>query len=146
MLSSISPFRVWTNQPQRGFVVRTTAHTEAGLQVELELLFSNICCWNGCKYHSAGHAAPASQTKRLHKIERWNRYCRRAQYGKHHKGQGVKRSWKRETRTALVSTRSLTLWWSWHLQTEEKLPFTTESQANLKKLSLFPGNNCILGL
>lgn len=76
------PFSVWANQPQRGFVVHTTAHTEAGLQLELELLFSNICCWNGCLYHSTGHVVPASQTERLHKSERRNRYCRRAQYGK----------------------------------------------------------------
>ena len=50
------PFRVWINQPQRGFVVHITAHTEAALQLELGLLCSNACCWNGCKYHSGQQA------------------------------------------------------------------------------------------
>lgn len=57
------PFTVWTNQPQRGSVVHRATHTEAGLQLEPELLFSNVCCWNGCIYHSAGHASTASQTE-----------------------------------------------------------------------------------
>lgn len=34
------PFRVCINQPQRGFVVHTTAYTESGL------LCSNTSCWN----------------------------------------------------------------------------------------------------
>lgn len=50
------PFRVRINQPPRGFVVQITAHTEAGLQLELGLLCSNACCWNGCKYHSGQQA------------------------------------------------------------------------------------------
>lgn len=106
-------------------MARTTAHTEAKVQLEPELLFSNVCFQNGCIYHSMGHASTASQRGSTRMKDGTNTA----------EGPNMGRLVRAGSKVPLEERNMNSLgfhnkphpWWSWYLQTGEQLPFTTES-------------------